>query len=118
MARLGQRQRASAELVREGAEAIPEPGDPAFGELADRLADARIVLMGEATHGTSEFYRARAALTRRLIERHGFPIVAVEADWPDAAVIDRHVRQRPDGRPQPNRLSPVSHLDVAQRRDA
>src|SRR6185295_7656796 len=45
-------------------------------------------------HGTSQFYRARAAITRRLIERHGFTIVAVEADWPDAAAIDRYVRQR------------------------
>jgi erythromycin esterase-like protein len=52
-------------------------------------------LLGEASHGTSEFYRARAAITRRLIERHGFTMVAVEADWPDAAVIDRYLRQRP-----------------------
>ena len=44
-----------------------------------------MVLLGEASHGTSEFYRARAAISRRLIERHGFNIVAVEADWPDAA---------------------------------
>jgi erythromycin esterase-like protein len=45
------------------------------------------VLLGEASHGTSEFYRARAAITRRLIERHGFTIVAAEADWPDAALV-------------------------------
>ncbi|TIT46323.1 MAG: erythromycin esterase family protein, partial [Mesorhizobium sp.] len=51
-------------------------------------------LLGEASHGTSEFYRARAAITRRLIEKHGFTIVAVEADWPDAAAIDRYVRHR------------------------
>jgi erythromycin esterase-like protein len=51
--------------------------------------------LGEASHGTSEFYRARAAITRRLIEHHGFSIVAVEADWPDAAAIDRYVRDRP-----------------------
>src|SRR5205085_12356976 len=55
---------------------------------------ARVVLLGEATHGTSEFYRARAQITRRLIERHGFNIVAVEADWPDAARIDRYVRHK------------------------
>jgi len=54
-----------------------------------------VVLLGEASHGTSEFYRARAAITRRLIERHGFTIVAAEADWPDAATIDRIVRRRP-----------------------
>lgn len=54
-----------------------------------------MVLLGEASHGTSEFYQARAAITRRLIEQHGFTIVAVEADWPDAAVLDRYVRYRP-----------------------
>jgi erythromycin esterase-like protein len=52
------------------------------------------VLLGEASHGTSEFYRARAAITRRLVERHGFTIVALEADWPDAATLDRIVRHR------------------------
>src|SRR5690606_10264580 len=69
--------------------------DAAFGELFARFAEARVVLLGEATHGTSEFYRARAAITRRLIEAHGFTVVAVEADWPDAAAVDRYVRQRP-----------------------
>jgi protein-L-isoaspartate(D-aspartate) O-methyltransferase len=69
--------------------------DPGFAEPFDRFADARVVLLGEASHGTSEFYRARAAISRRLIERHGFNIVAVEADWPDAASIDRYVRHRP-----------------------
>jgi protein-L-isoaspartate(D-aspartate) O-methyltransferase len=64
------------------------------GALIDDVGAARVVLFGEATHGTSEFYRARAAMTRRLIERHGFNIVAVEADWPDAARIDRYVRHR------------------------
>jgi erythromycin esterase-like protein len=53
-----------------------------------------VVLLGEASHGTSQFYRARAAISRRLIEKHGFNIVAVEADWPDAARIDRYVRFR------------------------
>jgi erythromycin esterase-like protein len=62
--------------------------------MFDRFADARVVLLGEASHGTSEFYRARAAITRHLIERHGFSIVAVEADWPDAAAIDRYVRHK------------------------
>jgi erythromycin esterase-like protein len=62
--------------------------------MFDRFAQARVVLLGEASHGTSEFYRARAAITRRLIERHGFNIVAVEADWPDAALVDRYVRHK------------------------
>ncbi len=65
--------------------------------LFDRFAGRRVVLLGEASHGTSEFYRARAAITRRLIEEHGFTIVAVEADWPDAAAVDRYVRHRTQG---------------------
>ena len=69
----------------------------AFGTAFDGFADAKVVLLGEASHGTSEFYRARAAITRRLIEQHGFTIVAVEADWPDAARIDRYVRDRGPG---------------------
>jgi erythromycin esterase-like protein/predicted phosphoribosyltransferase/dienelactone hydrolase len=77
------------------AEPLPDIDDPAFAAAFDRYADARVVLLGEASHGTSEFYRARAAITRRLIEKHGFDIVAVEADWPDAAAIDRHVRLKP-----------------------
>lgn len=77
------------------AEPLPDIDDPAFGAVFDRYGDRRVVLLGEASHGTSEFYRARAAITRRLIERHGFTLVAVEADWPDAAVIDRFVRDRP-----------------------
>jgi len=76
-------------------EPLPDIGDPTFAEAFDRYAGARVILFGEASHGTSEFYRARAAITRRLIERHGFNIVAVEADWPDAANIDRFIRHRP-----------------------
>ena len=81
-------------LLRETAERLPDLDDPAFGRLFDRFADARVVLLGEATHGTSEFYQARAGITRALIERHGFSIVAVEADGPDAAAIDRYVRHK------------------------
>jgi protein-L-isoaspartate(D-aspartate) O-methyltransferase len=84
-----------AEGIWEAAEALPDIGDPLFAPLFDRYADKRIVLLGEASHGTTEFYRARAAITRRLVEVHGFDIVAVEADWPDAAAIDRYVRHRP-----------------------
>jgi protein-L-isoaspartate(D-aspartate) O-methyltransferase len=87
--------RSLPELIRDAAEPLPALDDPAFGELFERFADARVVLLGEASHGTSEFYRARAAITQRLIEEHGFTIVAVEADWPDAATIDRYVRHRP-----------------------
>ncbi|HEX9954728.1 MAG TPA: protein-L-isoaspartate(D-aspartate) O-methyltransferase [Allosphingosinicella sp.] len=87
--------RTPAELIRDAAEPLPDLDDPAFGEWFDRFADARVVMLGEASHGTSEFYQARAAITKRLVERHGFNIVAVEADWPDAASIDRYVRHRP-----------------------
>ena len=88
-------------LIGRAAEALPPIADVAgFGAAFDRFAGARVVLLGEATHGTSEFYRARAAITRRLIERHGFTILAVEADWPDAARIDRWVRDRGAPRPE------------------
>ena len=72
----------------------------AFGAAFERYGDASVVLLGEATHGTSEFYRARAAITRHLILNCGFNIIAVEADWPDAARIDRYVRHHA---PEPSR---------------
>ena len=92
---MNRRGEAIAAIIREAAEPLPDIDDPAFGEIFDRFGSARVVLLGEASHGTSEFHRARAAITRRLIERHGFTIVAAEADWPDAATIDRIVRRRP-----------------------
>ena len=82
-------------LIADAAEPLPDIDDPGFGAVFDRFADARVVCLGEASHGTSEFYRARAAISKRLIERHGFKIVAVEGDWPDCAVLDRYVRHRP-----------------------
>jgi protein-L-isoaspartate(D-aspartate) O-methyltransferase len=56
--------------------------------LLERIGDARVVLIGEATHGTSEFYRMRNRISRALIEQKGFEFVAIEGDWPDAARID------------------------------
>ena len=82
------------ERIRRATEPLLDLDDPAFGSLFDRFGDRRVVLLGEASHGTSEFYRARTEITKRLITHHGFDIVAVEADWPDAAAIDRHIRQR------------------------
>ena len=82
-------------LIAEAAEPLPHIDDERFGAFFDRFGDARVVLLGEASHGTSEFYRARAEISRRLIERHGFNIIAAEADWPDAATVDRFVRHRP-----------------------
>jgi erythromycin esterase-like protein/predicted phosphoribosyltransferase len=77
------------------AEALPvEEGVPAREALFDLVGDAHYVLMGEASHGTHEFYAARAAMTRRLIEEKGFRAVAIEADWPDAYRVNRYVRGR------------------------
>src|SRR3954454_19525437 len=83
-----------SELIADAAEPLPDINDPAFGAMFDRFGDARVVCLGEASHGTSEFYLARAAISKRLIERHGFNIVAVEGDWPDCATVDRYVRHR------------------------
>src|SRR4051812_450388 len=69
-----------------------ERGD--YDGLLERTRAARLVLIGEASHGTHEFYAERAAITRRLIEEQGFTAVAVEADWPDAARVDDFVRGR------------------------
>src|ERR687884_1078117 len=63
-----------------------------YDPLLDLIGDARFVLLGEATHGTHEFYKARADITRRLIMEKGFNAVAVEADWPDAYRVNRYVR--------------------------
>lgn len=62
----------------------------------DLIGDARFVLLGEASHGTHEFYHERALITRRLIEEKGFTAVAVEADWPDAYRVNRYVRGASD----------------------
>ena len=107
------RGRTLPEMIADAAEPLPDFDDPAFARLFDRFADRRVVLLGEASHGTSEFYRARAAITQHLIARHGFTIVAVEADWPDAAAVDRHVRHRPA--PAARAAVPaLPDLDVAQ----
>ena len=75
------------------ADAVPvEEGIPADQVLFDLVGDAQLVLIGEASHGTSEFYAARAQITRRLIEDRGFGAVAAEADWPDAYRVNRYVR--------------------------
>lgn len=63
-----------------------------YEPLMELIGDARFVLLGEATHGTHEFYRERAEITKRLIQEKGFTAVAVEADWPDAYRVNRYVR--------------------------
>jgi protein-L-isoaspartate(D-aspartate) O-methyltransferase len=89
--------RGVASLVAEGCEPFGSIESADLAPLLSRIGSARVVAIGEATHGTSEFYRMRARITRELIERKGFDVVAVEADWPDAASLDRHVRRLSDG---------------------
>ena len=65
-----------------------------YDPLMDLIGDAQVVLLGEASHGTREFYRERAQITRRLIQEKGFTAVAAEADWPDAYRVNRYVLGR------------------------
>jgi erythromycin esterase-like protein len=67
-----------------------------YDPLLERIGDAHFVLLGEASHGTHEFYRERAVITMRLIEEKGFTAVAAEADWPDAYRVNRYVRRASD----------------------
>jgi erythromycin esterase-like protein/predicted phosphoribosyltransferase len=89
------------ELLARGHRPPPEPDYPMrtltgasgdYDPLIERAAGLRFVLLGEASHGTHEFYRERAEITRRLIVEAGFTAVAVEADWPDADRVNRFVR--------------------------
>ena len=84
-----------AKLIRETAAPIEDIEHADVSSLMERIGDARVVLLGEATHGTSEFYRMRARISKELILRHGFKFVAVEADWPDAARINQYIRHAP-----------------------
>jgi erythromycin esterase-like protein len=78
------------ELLRKAAEPLTgSAGD--FDSLVERIGNARIVLLGEATHGTHEFYHERARISKRLIAERGFRAIAVEADWPDAYRVNRFV---------------------------
>jgi erythromycin esterase-like protein len=69
---------------------VGAPND--FDSLINLIGDARFVLIGEASHGTHEFYRIRAQISKTLIAQRGFSAVAVEADWPDAYRVNRFVR--------------------------
>jgi protein-L-isoaspartate(D-aspartate) O-methyltransferase len=80
------------ELIAEATEPVPSIAEVDLRPLLGRIGEATLVLIGEASHGTSEFYRMRARVTRELIERGRIRFVALEADWPDAARIDHYVR--------------------------
>jgi protein-L-isoaspartate(D-aspartate) O-methyltransferase len=84
-----------ARLIHESAEHIEDIDSASLSPLLERLSGAQVVLLGEATHGTSEFYRMRTRITRELILRRGFRMLAVEADWPDASSVDRYIRHLP-----------------------
>jgi erythromycin esterase-like protein len=79
------------EAVRRAAHRLDELV-PDYDPLFRLIGEARFVLLGEASHGTHEFYRERARITKGLIEDHGVTAVAAEADWPDAARVNRYVR--------------------------
>ena len=71
---------------------VPMHGGPNdYDDVLDAVGDRSVVLLGEATHGTREFYAERARITRRLITESGFIAVAAEADWPDACRVHRYV---------------------------
>lgn len=81
-------------LILNHAEVFDSVEEADLSAMMERIGDRRVVLIGEASHGTSEFYRMRARITQKLVEEKGFNIVAAEADWPDAAHIDTYVRHR------------------------
>lgn len=80
-----------ANLIRENLYPITGASSD-YDPLIQQIGEARFVLIGEASHGTHEFYRERAQITKRLIQERGFTAVAVEADWPDAYRVNRYVR--------------------------
>jgi protein-L-isoaspartate(D-aspartate) O-methyltransferase len=81
-----------SEMIFESSEHFASIDHVNLDKLLERIGDSRVVLLGEASHGTAEFYDMRARITRELVEKKGFTIVAVEADWPDAEHLDHYVR--------------------------
>ena len=92
------------DAVREAAQPL-EGGARDYDPLLKLIGEARFCLLGEATHGTHEFYRERAEITKRLIKEKGFTAIAVEADWPDAFRVNRYVRGLGDDRSGDQALS-------------
>jgi protein-L-isoaspartate(D-aspartate) O-methyltransferase len=99
-----------AHLVREQALRFDQIEGADLGALLERIGDARVVGIGEATHGTSEFYRMRAEITKALIEKRGFRVVAVEADWPDAAALNRWAQGAAPIRDDTGRMRPFQRF--------
>jgi erythromycin esterase-like protein len=89
-----------------------------YNKLLEIIGNARLVLLGEATHGTHEFYSARAQITKRLITEKGFAAVAVEADWPDAYRVNRYVRGASDDSEAVGALADFKHFPAWMWRNA
>jgi protein-L-isoaspartate(D-aspartate) O-methyltransferase len=81
-----------AQRIAGACEPFTSPETVQLDAMLARIGDARVVLLGEASHGTSEFYRMRDRISRELIAKKGFRFVAIEGDWPDAARVDHYVR--------------------------
>ncbi|MEN8133668.1 MAG: protein-L-isoaspartate(D-aspartate) O-methyltransferase, partial [Pseudomonadota bacterium] len=79
------------ELIEQSSEPFTSIEHVNLDNLMERIGDSRLILLGEASHGTAEFYDMRARITQELIEKKGVNIIAVEADWPDAAYIDHYI---------------------------
>jgi len=79
------------EMLYQCSEHFARINEVSLDKLLSRIGDSRVVLLGEASHGTAEFYDMRARITWELIEKKGFNIIAAEADWPDAAHIDHYI---------------------------
>jgi protein-L-isoaspartate(D-aspartate) O-methyltransferase len=88
-------------LIRECGVRFPSIAGADLGSLLERIGDATVVLLGEASHGSAEFYEMRARITRALIEHKGFTLVTAEADWPDAARVNRYIRNQPQPAGEP-----------------
>src|SRR5947207_5195648 len=97
--------RRNAEQIAEVARSISS--QRAYEPLLEQIGNRHLVLIGEASHGTHEFYQVRAELTKRLIENKGFRSVAVEADWPDALRVHGYVQSTSD---EPDAVNALSDL--------
>ena len=112
----------SNESVADGLKRIAKPLASAsdLDPLMDAIGDARYVLLGEASHGTSEFYTWRTEISKRLIEERGFSFIAVEGDWPDCYRVNRYVKGLADSgvsaRRRAARVRALADVDVGEPR--
>jgi erythromycin esterase-like protein len=83
-------------LIREALQPIDNLSDPPLDDFVNRVGDAQIVLLGDSTHGTAEFYELRARMSLKLIKEKPFNLVAIEADWPDVEAINNYIHGRTD----------------------